>query len=345
MQSGDQWDTREVPRVWLIVAAMCLGGCVGSGEAPSTGLPSSAVIGDPDSPVSLTTTEQQPTTSLPSQRSSAAAQAASALPCVEEGWSSIDALGVPVDGVVLAGDTDDRTRLCDAETGAMVDLGVISYGQVGLAPVGSDSVVVVDFSGPGGAWSAWRFRLVGDRWSEVAPIEPDVGDDRLVAGLHCQDEQLVRSVVDPFAADGSMTIIEEVVGDVAGGSVGLFPDDAWADAVESVQLECGGALLAPPRRLSLQIALMLVESAGGVVLPGDHVIDPVAVASAERDGLGFSVGVDLSGERPESVPESVWVGLCPFGLAVIVGESPERPAPDSIVADVARAGRCVPAGR
>lgn len=330
-------------RVWLIAAVMCLGGCVESGDAASDSALSSVVATLPESGDSSPTTVSA-ASSLPPSTSSATPPAMERLTgCAAAGWRAIEVFGVPVEGVVVVGDTEDRTRLCDASTGAVVDLGLIPHGQVGLAPVGSGSVVAVDFSGPAGTWSAWWFQLVGDRWSEVASIRPDVGDDRLVAGLRCREDQLVRSVVDPFASGGSMTISEEVVGDGADGSVAVPVDDAWVDAVESVQLECAGALLAPPRRLSLQIGTMLVEAAGGVVVPGDHVVDPVAVVLFERDGRGFSVGVDLSGEWPASVPESAWVGRCPFGLAVLVGEQPEAVVPESLIDDVAAAGRCIAA--
>ncbi len=341
MQTGDQWETCDVWRVWLIAAVIGLVGCATTPERVS----SAGVAADPEPPASSSTTRLPRTASSLSGWTSSPPTTDPFLRCVEDGWRAIEIFGASVDGVVVVAGPDDRTRLCDAETGAVADLGLIPHGQVGLAPVGTDSVVVVDFSGSGGAWSAWWLQLVGDRWTEVHPVRSDIEDDRLVAGLHCRGDRLVRSVVDPFATVGSMTIGEEVVGDEADGAVAVPVDEAWVDAVASVQLECAGVLLAPPRRLSLQIATMLVEAAGGVVLSGDHVIDPLAVALAERDGLRFSVGVDVSGDWPAADLESVWLGECPFGVAVVTGESPGQPAPESIVADVAVTGRCSAAAR
>lgn len=319
----------------VLVGALPLVGCNTSSESVAFDATTSSTtqVLD-DRPTTITsprveeaTTPASSTSTRPDPADEAAHQ------CVAAGWRSIDAWGEPPEHVVVLADDDDRIRLCEIEIGDTRDFGRIPHAQIGVAPVDDHSVIVVDFSDRG--WRAWWLRPA-DSWSEVAPIENDNGDRRQVAGLRCADSHLVRSEIDPLAAEGVATLSEEVVGSGVGGVIDLDMAVDWMDAVDAIQLTCEGVLLAPPRRLSLEIAAWLVESVDGVVLPGDHIIDPVATVLAERNGTSFSLGVDLSSEIEQFAAETSWTGTCPFGRLAITADPPA----EELVQDLAAAGGC-----
>lgn len=327
--------------LWLpvvLVGALTLVGCSTSNDSVTfeTTTSTTRVLDDQPTTSMGTRGETSTITASPTPTRSDPADA-SPEECVEAGWRSIEAWGAPPDHVVVLADEDDRIRLCDIETGSTRDIGRIPHGQIGVAPVDDQSVIVVDFSAPG--WTAWWLRPA-DSWSDVAPIESDDGDRRQVAGLHCADNHVVRSEIDPLAAQGATTLSNEVAGSEVAGVVDLDMTVDWMEAVDAIQLRCDEVLLAPPRRLSLEIANWLINDIGGVVLPGDHIIDPAATVLAERNGTTFSVGVDLSSEIDASATETAWTETCPFGRIAIAANPPTTPAAEELFQDLSAAGGC-----